>query len=115
MFDIGFLELVLIAIVGLLVMGPERLPGAIRTGSLWLARLKASFQHIKADFEREIGADEIKQQIHNEALLKSLANSKAELEEASIKLRQEADKLQYDIDDIVDPQSIDPKNNDAEQ
>ena len=54
MFDIGFLELVIIAIVGLLVMGPERLPGAIRTGGLWLARLKASFQNIKSDFEREI-------------------------------------------------------------
>jgi sec-independent protein translocase protein TatB len=108
MFDIGFLELVLIAIVGLLVMGPERLPGAIRTGSLWLGRLKASFQNIKADFEREIGADDIKQQIHNESLLKSLASSKSELMEASEQLRKEADKLQYDIDDIVDT-----KNNDS--
>jgi sec-independent protein translocase protein TatB len=108
MFDIGFLELVLIAIVGLLVMGPERLPGAIRTGSLWLSRLKASFQNIKADFEREIGADDIKQQIHNESLLKSLASSKSELMEASEQLRKEANKLQYDIDDIVDS-----KNNDS--
>jgi len=110
MFDIGFLELVLIAVVGLLVMGPERLPGAIRTGSLWLARLKTSFQHIKADFEREIGADDIKQQIHNESLLKSLANSKSELLEASEQLRREADKLQYDIDDIVSK-----KNNDTSE
>lgn len=110
MFDIGFLELVLIAVVGLLVMGPERLPGAIRTGSLWLARLKNSFQHIKADFEREIGADDIKQQIHNESLLKSLANSKSELLEASEQLRREADKLQYDIDDIVSK-----KNNDTNE
>ena len=108
MFDIGFLELVLIAIVGLLVMGPELLPGAIRTGSLWLGRLKASFQNIKADFEREIGTDDIKQQIHNESLLKTLASSKSELMEASEQLRKEADKLQDDINDIVDT-----KNNDS--
>ena len=107
MFDIGFLELVIIAIVGLLVMGPERLPGAIRTGGLWLARLKASFQNIKSDFEREIGADDIKQQIHNESLLKSLANSKSELMQASEQLRKEADKLQYDIDDIIDSKNDD--------
>ena len=38
MFDIGFSELLLIAIIGLLVLGPERLPTAIRTASLWLGR-----------------------------------------------------------------------------
>ena len=40
MFDIGFAELLLIAVVGLLVIGPERLPSAIRTTSLWLGRLR---------------------------------------------------------------------------
>ena len=38
MFDVGFAELVIIAVVGLLVIGPERLPGAIRTGAAWLNR-----------------------------------------------------------------------------
>ena len=40
MFDIGGLELLLIAVVGLLVIGPERLPEALRTLGLWLGRLR---------------------------------------------------------------------------
>ena len=40
MFDIGFAELLLIAVLGLLVLGPERLPTAVRTISLWLGRLR---------------------------------------------------------------------------
>ena len=58
MFDIGFAELLLIAIVGLLVIGPEQLPGTIRTISLWLGRLRRSFNEIKSDIEREIGITE---------------------------------------------------------
>ncbi len=79
MFDIGFAELLLIAVVGLLVIGPEQLPGTIRTISLWLGRLRRSFNEIKSDIEREIGADDIKRQLHNETILKELENTRTEL------------------------------------
>ncbi|MDX1370266.1 Sec-independent protein translocase protein TatB [Pseudomonas sp.] len=69
MFDIGFAELLLVGIVALLVLGPERLPGAVRTAGLWIGRLKRSFSTIKAEVEREIGADEIRRQLHNEQIL----------------------------------------------
>ena len=69
MFDIGFAELLLVGIVALLVLGPERLPGAVRTAGLWIGRIKRSFSAIKAEFEREIGADEIRRQLHNEQIL----------------------------------------------
>ena len=72
MFDIGFSELVLIFIVGLLVLGPERLPGVIKTGSLWLAKLRRSFNDVRSEIEREIGYDEIKREIHNQAVLDDL-------------------------------------------
>ena len=80
MFDIGFAELLLIAIVGLLVLGPERLPGAIRTTSLWLGRLRRSFSSMKQEIEREIGADEIRRQLHNESVMASLNESKDKLQ-----------------------------------
>lgn len=79
MFDIGFAELLLIAVVGLLVIGPEQLPGTIRTISLWLGRLRRSFNEIKSDIEREIGADDIKRQLHNETILKELEDTRAEI------------------------------------
>lgn len=69
MFDIGFSELLLVGLVALLVLGPERLPGAARTAGLWVGRIKRSFLSIKTEVEREIGADEIRRQLHNENIL----------------------------------------------
>ncbi|QHF01345.1 MULTISPECIES: Sec-independent protein translocase protein TatB [Pseudomonas syringae group] len=69
MFGISFSELLLIGLVALLVLGPERLPGAARTAGLWIGRLKRSFNAIKQEVEREIGADEIRRQLHNEHIL----------------------------------------------
>ena len=69
MFEIGFSELLLVGLVALLVFGPERLPGAARVAGLWIGRLKRSFNAIKAEVEREIGADEIRRQLHNEQIL----------------------------------------------
>lgn len=69
MFGISFGELLLVGLVALLVLGPERLPGAARTAGLWIGRLKRSFNAIKTEVEREIGADEIRRQLHNEHIL----------------------------------------------
>lgn len=69
MFDVGFTELLLVGLVALLVLGPERLPSAARTAGLWIGRLKRSFNAIKTEVEREIGADEIRRQLHNEQIL----------------------------------------------
>lgn len=69
MFGISFGELLLVALIALLVLGPERLPGAARTAGLWVGRLKRSFNAIKQEVEREIGADEIRRQLHNEQIM----------------------------------------------
>ena len=73
MFDIGFPELVLIAIVGLLVIGPERLPEALRTLGLWIGRMRRSFTNVKTEIEREIGMDEVRRQLHNEAVMELMS------------------------------------------
>ena len=69
MFGVSFQELLLVGLVALLVLGPERLPGAARTAGLWIGRLKRSFNAIKDEVEREIGADEIRRQLRNEHIL----------------------------------------------
>ena len=69
MFDIGFTELILIGVVALLVLGPERLPDAARVAGLWMGRIKRGFNTIKEDVERELGADEIRRELHNEGIL----------------------------------------------
>lgn len=69
MFDIGFPELMIVTVVMLLVLGPERLPETLRTLGLWLGRLRRSFNAVKTEIEREVGMDEIKRQLHNEAIM----------------------------------------------
>lgn len=91
MFDIGFSELLLIAIIGLVVLGPERLPTAVRTASLWLGRLRRQFNQIRTEVEREIGADEIRAQLRNEAILDELRQSREALESSVRELSQPLD------------------------
>ena len=82
MFDIGFSELLLIALVTLLVMGPERLPQAVRSISLWLGRLKQMLASARRDLEQEVGMDDIRQQLHNEQIMRELDESRDHLEES---------------------------------
>lgn len=72
MFDIGFAELLVVGVISLVVLGPERLPGAMRTTGLWVGRIRRSIREIKTDIEREVGADEIRRQLHNEEVMRSL-------------------------------------------
>lgn len=60
MFDIGFSELLLIAVVALVVIGPERLPGVARNIGRFTGRLQRYVNDIKRDFNREIEFDEIR-------------------------------------------------------
>lgn len=73
MFDIGFTEMLVVAIIALLVLGPERLPGAVRTVGLTVGRIKRGFADVRAQVEREVGADELRQQLHNERVMAELA------------------------------------------
>lgn len=61
MFDIGFWEILLIAVVALIVVGPEKLPKVVRVCGLWVGRANASLQAVKNDIAKELRAEEIKQ------------------------------------------------------
>lgn len=66
MFDIGFFELTLIVIVALLVLGPEKLPHAVRMTAAYWGRLKRSFIETKAELEEQLALEEIRKQIQEE-------------------------------------------------
>ena len=63
MFDLGFSELVLVALVALVVLGPERLPKAARFAGLWVRRARAQWYSVKSELEREMAADELKRNL----------------------------------------------------
>ena len=60
MFDVSFSELMVIAIVALVVIGPERLPRVARTAGLLFGRLQRYVNDVKSDISREIQLDELK-------------------------------------------------------
>ncbi|MGB1058544.1 MAG: Sec-independent protein translocase protein TatB [Ketobacter sp.] len=63
MFDIGFFELVLLGIVGLLVLGPERLPHAVRMGSAYLGKIRRAVTSVREEFEREVNLHEMQERL----------------------------------------------------
>ena len=80
MFDIGFPELLVVSIVAMLVIGPDKLPETLRALFLWVGRLRRSLTNIRADIENEIGADDIRQQLHNESIMKELKETRQQLQ-----------------------------------
>lgn len=72
MFDIGFLELAIIAVVGLIVIGPERLPEVARTVGTWVGKFRRFVSSVKSDIERELRQDEIRKAIERDAGLDEL-------------------------------------------
>ncbi|WP_168013930.1 Sec-independent protein translocase protein TatB [Halomonas salinarum] len=63
MFDIGFLELLIIGVVGLLVLGPERLPKAARTVGLWIGKIKRTVSGMQRDISAQLEAEELRQKL----------------------------------------------------
>ena len=94
MFDIGFAELIIIAVVSLLVIGPERLPGAVRTISLWLGRFKRSFNEIR---------QEIEQELHNDAVLSDLKKTSEQVRSEAEDVRKSLQQAASPLSDITTP------------
>jgi len=60
MFDIGFTEIVLVAVIGLLILGPERMPVAVRTIGLWVGKIKRTVSGVQKEIRDELRVDEIR-------------------------------------------------------
>lgn len=63
MFDVGFWELVLCAVVALIVLGPERMPVVVRSVAHWLGAARSMLNAVKAEFEQELALDKLKQEL----------------------------------------------------
>lgn len=75
MFDIGFFELLLVLLVGLVVLGPKRLPEAIKSISRSLLWIKKQANRSKQEMAKAFGLNEIYQDSRNEEILKDLEDS----------------------------------------
>ena len=107
MFDVGFSELLVIAVITLIVMGPERLPETVRTISLWIGRLKQMMSSARRELESEVGMGEIHRQLHNEKILRDLENSKTKLEDSMRDSTAELKNTASGIKDKLDSSTVD--------
>lgn len=105
MFDIGFAELLLLAVIGLLVLGPERLPGAMRTAATWVSRIRRSFNEVRTELERELNTAEFKQDAHNDSVMKQLGDTGKEINQDLESVRSNLKDLQFDIENCIEDES----------
>lgn len=66
MFDVGFSELLLLAVIALVVLGPEKLPHAARMAGAWVSRIRRMLINVQADIENEVAAAEMRERIRKE-------------------------------------------------
>lgn len=102
MFDFGFWELVLIAVVALLVVGPERLPGVARQAGVWVGKARRFMNSVRSDIEREIQAEELKKVLNQQQseikelkgmLMDTQSEVKAEIEQADHLVKSIEDQI----------------------
>jgi len=105
MFDIGFPELLLVSVIALVVIGPEKLPVTIRTLSLWLGRLRHSLMTIRDEIEAELGAEEIKRQLRDDSALRGLKETKQELNEMISSAKQDMREIKGSVafENVISP------------
>jgi sec-independent protein translocase protein TatB len=93
MLDVGFSELLLLGIVALVVLGPEKLPHVARIAGAWVGRIRRTVSNMQAEIEREVAAQELKARLEKE--YQSLSNS-----DLAQTLKQEAHNIDASFQDL---------------
>lgn len=95
MFDIGASELFLIAVVALLVLGPERLPKAARFAGLWVRRARAQWYSVRSELERELAAEELQRSLRESR--EAVHDFEADIRSTDAEMRREFEAMRRDV------------------
>ena len=100
MFDISFSETIIVVIVALIVLGPDRLPQAIRTTARWIHYFRKTSSNLKNRVESELQLDEVKKDLQTEklkedaeSLKKQVAETAQNFEKISLKDKKQLSSL----------------------
>lgn len=103
MFDIGFWELCLVGLVGLLVIGPEKLPKAARVTGFWVGKARGMVATVKSEIKEELQAEEmrqiLKQQVEVEEYQNLLEKSSEAVNEMTTSINSIAEEQVKQTDD----------------
>ena len=92
MFDFSLGEMLVVALVALIVLGPERLPKAARFAGLWVRKARAQWHAVRNELEQELASEELQ---------RSLRESQQALREAQMQLRDATDSAQTQMQDVA--------------
>ncbi|MEZ6963589.1 MULTISPECIES: Sec-independent protein translocase protein TatB [unclassified Aeromonas] len=108
MFDIGFWELIVIGVVALLVLGPERLPVAIRTATHWIRLIRSTANSVKSELEQELKLQELHNDLKKAEKLQ-MSNLSPELQESIEQLKSAAQSVNrpYQVENEIRPTQAD--------
>ena len=119
MFDVGFFELLLISVVALLVIGPERLPKVARTAGMWIGRGRRMLMSVKSDIEKELKAEELKRVLEEQAKstgvheilddTRSALNDVRQETESVVKSAEQVAKEEAPVEPVAEAEKIDAK------
>ena len=96
MFEIGFWELIMVGVVALIVVGPEQLPGLARKAGFWLGKARRMIDEIKADVDRELHFEELKQTLRQQADM-------SEVQEVTDQMKSLRQEVEEEFDDPGPP------------
>ncbi len=105
----GMWELVVVLIVGLVVLGPERLPVAIRTVSRWVKTIKSVANSVKAEVNEELRIHELHNNL-KKAEQKNMKDLAPALKESVEELKKAAESVQHSYKQPVQQSSVEQKN-----
>lgn len=103
MFDVGFSELVLMAIVALVVLGPEKLPHAARVAGAWVGRIRRTVSNMQAEIEREVSAQEVRERLQKEIEAVRAAGQELDIRAPFQAVADDMQALQGDIRSSLPP------------
>lgn len=95
MFDLSFAELLVIGVVALVVLGPERLPKAARFAGVWVRRARGQWQSVKSELERELAAEELKRDLDHAR--SAVRDAEDRMRATDTQARREANDLRDDL------------------
>lgn len=95
MFEIGFSEMLMVGLVALLVIGPEKLPKVARIAGFWVGKARGAVASIQTEIKQELYAEELRQQLAADELIRTLDEG--------------ASAIEKDIDAALDALAVEPR------
>ncbi len=100
MFGVGFTELLLLAAIALVVLGPEKLPHAARMAGAWYGRIRRTLAHMQHEIEQEVNALEVRQKMQSE--MAKMKQAKQDFHAHLSEISQQAAAISPPVAGIVD-------------